>query len=676
MTDSNNLSKLREEISAIDAQILELLAERKKHSLEVVSTKEQTGIELRDTGREEEVVLQALQKSKDLGLDKHYIHSIFNEILADSNRIQRKYLQDKINEDTDSKSVSIAFQQVNGKYAAEAASKHFTDYELICNAVDTIKDAVEQAESGKSDYVVLAIENNTAGANNEVYDLLLHAQLHITGEAKVQFEPCLIGIQGSGVKHVKDVYCHPQDALLCRNFISDHGLKIKYLADYESAVDKVRELKSKEAAAITGKLIEDIDGLAVLREGIGNQKEIFSRFIIAARKPVKVDLRVPAKTSIVFSIHQEAGALAAVLNVFKEFEINLTKLESRPVQGNNWEEMFYVDFQGNIADERVKMALDQVGRQCKFVKVLGCYPVLDVEAISINTSALAEKKSETVEKAPKEVKPAKKSGLTSSRDYKAEDTVIDVKGVKIGGSDFVIMSGPCSVESYDQIMDCARHAKETGSQILRGGCFKPRTSPYSFQGLGYEGLDMLVNAGKQYGMPVITEVLSNEDVQKVAEKTDIIQVGARNMQNFTLLSEIGRTQRPVLLKRGMSSSISDLLNAAEYILAGGNLQVMFCERGIRTFETATRFTLDLSLVPVLKSKSHLPVIIDPSHAAGERDLVIPLAVAAKAVGADGIIVEFHPEPEKALSDGPQALLFPQVEEMMQKLSEVPKYRYS
>ena len=237
----------------------------------------------------------------------------------------------------------------------------------------------------------------------------------------------------------------------------------------------------------------------------------------------------------------------------------------------------------------------------------------------------------------------------------------------LGEGHFTVIAGPCSVESYEQVMKCAKHAKDNGAHILRGGCFKPRTSPYSFQGLGYEGLEILAEAGKQHGLPIVTEVLAVEDVEGVAEQADILQIGARNMQNFTLLSEVGKTQRPVMLKRGMSSSIDELLQAAEYILAEGNQQVFLCERGIRTFETATRSTLDISAVPVLQERTHLPVIVDPSHAAGERSLVPPLAIAAKAVGAHGIMVEFHPEPEKALSDGPQALLFHQFEKLMSDL---------
>jgi chorismate mutase/prephenate dehydratase len=229
------------------------------------------------------------------------------------------------------------------------------------------------------------------------------------------------------------------------------------------------------------------------------------------------------------------------------------------------------------------------------------------------------------------------------------------------------MSGPCSVESEEQIMQCAEETRGSRAHILRGGCFKPRTSPYSFQGLGWEGLRLLRNAGDAFELPIITEVLTPGDVQEVAKYSDIIQIGARNMQNFSLLKEVGKIHRPVMLKRSMMASIDELLNAAEYILSQGNRQVILCERGIRTFETATRNTLDLSAIPVIKELSHLPIIADPSHAIGQRDKVAPLAKAAKAVGAHGIMVEFHPDPDKAMSDGAQSLTIPQFKDLMKSL---------
>jgi chorismate mutase/prephenate dehydratase len=341
--------------------------------------------------------------------------------------------------------------------------------------------------------------------------------------------------------------------------------------------------------------------------------------------------------------------------------------------------MFYLDFHGNLESEAVKRVLAELTRSVRFIKVLGCYPACDITQVDVKgeetppstqggTCALSDA-------APSQkpvTTPASSSGKSAayrlaSREHKPSDTVIEVGGVTIGGGSFVVIAGPCSVESRAQIMACAEHAHKHGATILRGGVFKPRTSPYSFQGLGYEGLDLLVEAGRTFGLPVITEVMTTEDVERVAQRADIIQIGARNMQNYSLLKAVGEVRRPVMLKRGMSAPIEEVLQAVEYILAGGNQQVFLCERGIRTFETATRGTLDISAVPVLKAKTHLPVFIDPSHAAGTRELVPPLALAAKAVGADGIIVEFHPEPETALSDGPQALRFSQFEKLMADL---------
>jgi 3-deoxy-7-phosphoheptulonate synthase len=245
--------------------------------------------------------------------------------------------------------------------------------------------------------------------------------------------------------------------------------------------------------------------------------------------------------------------------------------------------------------------------------------------------------------------------LASAQITHGERTVLDIDGRKVGGEHFAMIAGPCTVESRDQMMQTARVVRDAGATLLRGGAYKPRTSPYAFQGLGQEGLRLLAEAKAETGLPIVTELMDVSDLDAVLEVADVIQIGARNMQNYPLLAELGRTGRPVLLKRGLSATLDELLMAAEYILKEGNPNVMLCERGIRTFETAYRFTLDLMAVPVLKELSHLPVIVDPSHAAGRRDLVTPLSLAAAAVGADGIIVEVHPNPDEAICDGPQAL---------------------
>lgn len=242
-----------------------------------------------------------------------------------------------------------------------------------------------------------------------------------------------------------------------------------------------------------------------------------------------------------------------------------------------------------------------------------------------------------------------------SRDFQPEDTVVTVGGTAVGGGAVGIIAGPCSVESEEQMVATARAVKAAGATMLRGGAYKPRTSPYAFQGMGVEGLRLLRTAGDEVGLPVVTEVLDVRDAATVAEYADVLQVGARNMQNFMLLDELGHMRRPVLIKRGLSATIEELLSAAEYVLKGGNRDVMLCERGIRTFETYTRNTLDLAAVAALKTLTHLPVLVDPSHATGRRDLIVPMAKAAIAAGADGLMIEVHPDPERARCDGPQSL---------------------
>ena len=269
-----------------------------------------------------------------------------------------------------------------------------------------------------------------------------------------------------------------------------------------------------------------------------------------------------------------------------------------------------------------------------------------------------------------QVLPILKPYKLVAREVSPDPTVIDVDGHRLGQEYFGLIAGPCSIEYREQTMETARAVAEAGATMLRGGAFKPRTSPYTFQGLGDEGLAILREAGDETGLPVVTELMDPRHVEAVLELADVIQIGARNSQNFLLLAEVGRADKPVLLKRGMSTSVEELLMAAEYVAKEGNERIILCERGIKTFETATRFTLDLGAVAVLKHETHLPVIVDPSHAAGRRDLVLPLARAAAAVGADGIIVETHPRPEEALSDAAQQIPTAEFAEFTREVREV------
>lgn len=269
-----------------------------------------------------------------------------------------------------------------------------------------------------------------------------------------------------------------------------------------------------------------------------------------------------------------------------------------------------------------------------------------------------------------EVVPISKPYKLSSREFQPQDTTVKVGDACIGGNELVVMAGPCAVESEEQAMATAKAVKAAGASILRGGAFKPSTSPYQFRGLGEQGLKLLAQAKQETGLPLVTEVLSPNDVELVARYSDILQIGARNMQNFSLLDEVGKIKKPVLLKRGLSATIQEWLLAVEYVLSQGNRQVILCERGIRTFETYTRNTMDVSAIPAIQSLSHLPVIADPSHGTGRWDLVTPLALASVAAGADGIMIEVHPSPENALKDGPQSLTFELFADLMSRLAPI------
>ncbi len=274
----------------------------------------------------------------------------------------------------------------------------------------------------------------------------------------------------------------------------------------------------------------------------------------------------------------------------------------------------------------------------------------------------------------KEVIHVSKPYKMVSRDFHPRPTIIRIEGVEIGeGKSPVTIAGPCAVESENQIIRTAKAVKAAGADMLRGGAFKPRTGPYTFQGLKEEGLKLLALAKQETGLPIVSEVMSVENMELMASYVDVLQVGARNMQNFDLLREVGRTRKPVLLKRGLSATIEEFLAAAEYILAEGNPQVILCERGIRTYETATRNTLDLSVVPIIRELSHLPILVDPSHATGKRSLVPPMAKAALVAGANGIMIEVHPEPEKALSDGPQSLTIPGFQKLMDEIRQIKAF---
>ena len=298
-----------------------------------------------------------------------------------------------------------------------------------------------------------------------------------------------------------------------------------------------------------------------------------------------------------------------------------------------------------------------VGADTTVIGLIGDTTQIDPKSIEVDS---------IVEKVMKVSEPYKKA----NRAFHPDDSIIDVSGVKVGGDHLGVIAGPCSIESYEQVLEIAKAAKASGANMLRGGAFKPRTSPYAFQGMGLDGLDILYKVGKEVGLPIVSELMSADYLEEFDKKVDLIQIGARNMQNFALLKELGKTKRPILLKRGLSATFEEWIMSAEYIMAAGNPNVILCERGIRTFESYTRNTLDLQAIPVIKKLTHLPIIIDPSHAGGKWWLVEPMALAAVAGGCDGLMIEVHNNPEKALCDGPQSLKPEKFDQVMKKVKGI------
>ena len=661
------IDELREAIDRVDDQLVMSLAERRKLIHKILE--EKAGDKsLRSIRREQELLARLITEGKKAGLDAHFVTRVFHEVIDDSLRAQELELLQEPNGPANA-SIRVAYQGIEGAYSQLAAQKFFSKEldrtELVGYPV--FDDAVQAVKEKKVNYAVLPIENTTAGSINQVYDLLSRVSLAIVGEEVLRVDHCLLGLKEVPLLTIRRVLSHPQALSQCSRFLARlENCQSESFSDTAAAVRKVKEDQNLSQAAIASEDAGRKHGLKVLERNLADQRENYTRFLVIAQDPIQVDQRIPCKTSLVMATSHEEGALLRALNSLHLHKLNMTKLESRPRAGMPFQYLFYVDFEGNLIDGNVQQAMEELRGETMFLRILGSYPMQARPRTAPPPASYvtAARQSKTPSDRPA---AAIASYKLASRGSRSRDTTIDVRGVSIGGPDFVVIAGPCAVESREQILSCARQVREVGAHILRGGCFKPRTSPYSFQGLGYEGLELLVEAGQEYDLPIITEVLSPSDIKAVAEVSDILQIGARNMQNFALLKAAGQSSRPVMLKRGMMAKIDEFLHAAEYILAQGNQQVILCERGIRTFETSTRNTLDLGAIPILKRLTHLPIVVDPSHAAGQRELVTPLALAAHAVGPHGMMVEIHPKPENALSDGPQALEFPDFIELMETI---------
>jgi chorismate mutase/prephenate dehydratase len=594
---------------------------------------------------------------------------------------------------SDQQSVVGVFPGIEGAHSEQVLGSYLEASGLKFESVgaQTFRQVAMQVLSGKAQLGILPVDNAIAGTIRDGYDLIAQYNLVPIAEIQWKMEHRLLAAQGATLEGIREVHAHPLVIEECGKFLGALvGAKVIPSEDTGLAAKEVALMGDPTRAAIASPQAAKLYGLSEIAENIADHPDNFTRFIVFRSPSVppawadairKLEHRSDSdhrKTSILLSTTHEHGSLANCLRDLADAGINLTKLESRPKLGKAWEYLFYVDFEGDAKDPKVAAALEKLRPHTTTLQVIGSY---DSHKSAHHADKGAQSPKTVVEIASGTADAAgwNASLLPSSaknwpkvaRSANPAGTRVTLGGITIGGDEFVVMAGPCSVESKDQTFATARAVKSAGARLLRGGAFKPRTNPYAFQGMGFEGVAILAEAGRATGMPIVSEVMSIDQVERKAREVDVLQIGARNMQNYDLLKAVGKTDRAILLKRGMSASIDEWLAAAEYILAEGNPNVMLCERGIRTFETATRNTLDLSCVPVLRERTHLPVVVDPSHGVGVRRWIRPLCRAAKAAGAHAIIVEVHPNPAVAKSDADQALTFDDFKQIMDDLKEIP-----
>ena len=671
-----DISDLRRSLDEVDSGIVGLIAQRSRVIAEIARLKELGTSAIQDADRERQVLAGVEAVAADLGVSASLVHRIFRELIGDSVAQQARQLTGAA-----TGRLRVAFQSSAHAYSDAAARKYLAarGAEGDLAGYGTFGQAVGALRAGEVDLAVLPIENTSAGSINEVYTVLREHDLFIVGEETWKVDHCLAAVQDVPLSSLSRILSHPQGLEQCAQFLQSlpHAIPTSYFGT-AVAMAAVAATGDPSAAAIGSAEAAEARGLVVLRHGIADSQDNYTRFVVLSAAATPVDVRIACKTSLILITRHEEGALLHCLEILSGSGHSMTKLESRPRPGRPWEYLFFLDFEGNVAEPRTAAALDELRLAAQYVKVLGSYPAKALRHPahpgSLPDAPAAEAPADTLEA----VAANRATAGHRSRQYRlvdrasrAVDTMVQVGDLLVGGSGFAVMAGPCSVENAEQIAATAKFVRDHGAHVLRGGVFKPRTSPYAFQGLGWKGLELLVAAGREIGLPVVTEVMAVEQAQRMAKNADILQIGARNMQNFDLLREVGKLDRPVLLKRGLSSTIDEWLAAAEYIVAQGNQQVILCERGIRTFESATRNTLDLSAVAVVRERSHLPVIVDPSHSTGQRGYVAPMAWAARAAGAHGLLIEVHPAPEKALSDAEQSLSFGEFAALMSQLAAVP-----
>ncbi|MCL1094612.1 prephenate dehydratase [Shewanella kaireitica] len=649
MSKPQPLNHTREQITTLDNDLLALLAKRRELSLDVARSKEVDVRPIRDTIREKELLARLVKQGREQGLDAHYVISLYQSIIEDSVLNQQAYLHGRANPQTQQQQYCVAYLGARGSYSYLAASRYCDRrqvemQDLGCQSFDEIVQAVE---SGHADYGFLPIENTSSGSINEVYDVLQHTSLAIVGETTIEVGHCLLAKSGTNINDVKTVYAHPQPISQCSRYLSQHGdFKLEYCSSSAEAMDMVCNAQDNSVAAIGSSEGGALYQLEAIETGLANQKINQSRFIVVARKAVDVPEQLPAKCTLIMATGQKPGALVEALLVLKARNLNMSKLESRPIPGTPWEEMFYLDIDANLSSEPMQAALKELERTTRFIKVLGCYPCETVNPTQLTNSQLM------IEPSTSKVSTLASTASTKekrySKEFKTQATEIVCGQLNIGNNHLAAIAQlhlPFETTEFEQR---AKALKEAGFQAV------------VIQGLSQQrellvSLSQFKKTLEQFGLVCILMVEHETDLAVTAQIADAIILSGTQMYNQAILTQLGSLLLPVIIERNTMASIDDLLDAAEVVLSQGNQQLALCESGVSTLNNSGKPSLDLAALVQLKTASHLPVLVNPSYAV-ETEQLAGFSTAIKQLGGDGIVVNIASIEQAGNSEEQQTLL--------------------
>lgn len=631
MSKPQPLNHTREQITSLDNDLLALLAKRRELSLDVARSKEVDIRPIRDTIREKELLARLVKQGREQGLDAHYVISLYQSIIEDSVLNQQAYLHGRANPQTQQQQYCVAYLGARGSYSYLAASRYCDRrqvemQDLGCQSFDEIVQAVE---SGHADYGFLPIENTSSGSINEVYDVLQHTSLAIVGETTIEVGHCLLAKSGTNINDVKTVYAHPQPISQCSRYLSQHGdLKLEYCSSSAEAMEKVCNANDNSVAAIGSAEGGALYQLEAIESGLANQKVNQSRFIVVARKAVDVPEQLPAKCTLIMATGQKPGALVEALLVLKARNLNMSKLESRPIPGTPWEEMFYLDIDTNLSSEPMQAALKELERTTRFIKVLGCYPCETVNPTQLSNSQLMIEPSTS--KAPPKPSAISAKQKRYSKAHKAQPTEIVSGQLSLGNSQSAAIAQLQLPFEFTEFEQQAKTLKELGFQavVIQG---------LSQQSELLSALSQFKKTLDQFGLVCILMIEHESDLTVAAQLGDALMLSGTQMYNQAMLTQLGSLLLPVIVERNVMASVDDLLNAAEVVLSQGNQQLALCESGVSTLNNSAKPSLDLAALVELKGASHLPVLVNPSYSVDTTQLA-GLTKAIKQLGGDGLVI--------------------------------------